>query len=117
MDGRGSNMIDKTKDGAPEAVSSNRRLERRMEEKTERKSPQKRIRRQNVAEGEKRTVWVQIRMFPIWLRILIVVILVAAAAAAGLMVGYGVIGNGEPKDALKWDTWTHILNIIQGKES
>jgi len=117
MDGRGSNMIDKTKDGAPEAVTSNRRLERRMEEKTEHNSPQKRIRRQQADGAEKRTMWVQIRMFPIWLRILIVLILLALAAAAGLMVGYGVIGSGEPKDALKWETWTHILDIIQGKES
>ncbi|MFJ5769562.1 DNA-directed RNA polymerase subunit beta [Psychrobacillus sp. NPDC093180] len=63
----------------------------------------------------KKTYWVQIRMFPIWLRILLCIILFAAAAAAGLMVGYGVLGDGKPTDALKWETYQHILDIKDGK--
>ena len=61
------------------------------------------------------TKWVQIRMFPIWLRILLVILVFAGAAIAGLMVGYGVLGEGEPKDALKWDTYQHIFDIKDGK--
>lgn len=63
----------------------------------------------------KKTWWVQIRLFPIWLRIIIVIALVALAAVAGAIVGFGVIGDGEPADALKWETWQHILDIMGGK--
>lgn len=65
----------------------------------------------------KNTWWVQIRLFPIWLRILLVLSLILGAIAAGLMVGYGYIGDGEPKDVLKWEKWQHILDIMKGKES
>ncbi|QFF97952.1 DNA-directed RNA polymerase subunit beta [Psychrobacillus glaciei] len=63
----------------------------------------------------KKTYWVQIRMFPIWLRILLIIALFFGAAVAGLMVGYGVIGSGTAKDALKWETYQHILDIKNGK--
>ncbi|QBP42076.1 DNA-directed RNA polymerase subunit beta [Paenisporosarcina antarctica] len=68
-------------------------------------------------KDEKKTWWVQIRLFPIWLRIILIVALVIGAMAAGLMIGYGYVGDGEPKDALKWETWQHILDILNGKES
>ena len=76
-----------------------RRLEKEQEQPTE---PNK-------------TYWVQIRMFPIWLRILLCIVFFIGAAAAGLMVGYGVLGDGTPKDALKWETYQHILDIKDGK--
>ena len=63
----------------------------------------------------KKTWWVQIRLFPIWLRIILVAALVVGAMAAGLTIGYGYVGDGNPKDALKWDTWQHILDILNGK--
>lgn len=63
----------------------------------------------------KKTSWVQIRMFPIWLRILIILLLFIGAATAGLMVGYGILGEGTPKDALKWETYQHIFDIKDGK--
>lgn len=72
-------------------------------ESTEEKSP-------------KQTWWVQIRLFPIWLRIIIVLVLIALATVLGVMVGYGIIGDGEPKDALKWETWQHIIDIMSGKK-
>lgn len=98
--------------------TSNRRIERRAEEQSSNKTnPFKRIRRKKGDGEEKQTVWVQIRLFPIWLRIILILLLLAGAGAAGLVVGYGIVGDGEPMDALKWDTWKHILNIIQGKES
>ncbi|RLL42929.1 DNA-directed RNA polymerase subunit beta [Oceanobacillus piezotolerans] len=52
------------------------------------------------------------RIFPIWLRIVVVVILSAAALASGLMIGYGVIGDGVPTDALKVETWQHLIDIV-----
>lgn len=67
-------------------------------------------------QQQKKTWWVQIRLFPIWLRILLVIALLVLAAALGAMVGYGVLGDGEPRDALKWETWQHIIDIMSGKK-
>jgi hypothetical protein len=64
-----------------------------------------------------KTWWVQIRLFPIWLRILLILALIVGAVAAGLMVGYGYIGDGEPKDVLNWEKWQHIIDIMKGKEA
>lgn len=63
---------------------------------------------------QKKTRWVQIRMFPIWLRVLLVIAILVVMAALGAMVGYGVIGDGNAGDALKWETWQHILDIMRG---
>ncbi|WP_077591024.1 DNA-directed RNA polymerase subunit beta [Planococcus lenghuensis] len=64
----------------------------------------------------KKTWWVQIRLFPIWLRVVLVLVLLGLAAAGGAMVGYGIIGDGEPRDALRWETWQHIFDIMEGTE-
>lgn len=61
--------------------------------------------------------WVQIRLFPIWVRIILVFAILTAAAVLGAMIGYGILGDGQPSDVLKKETWTHILDIINGKES
>lgn len=58
----------------------------------------------------------RIRLIPIWLRLIIVIILLILSLLAGLMFGYGVIGDGNPVDALKIETWTHIYDMISGKE-
>jgi len=68
-------------------------------------------------KNQKTTWWVQIRLFPIWLRIVLVTALLIGAIAAGLIVGYGYVGDGNPENALKWDTWQHILDMLNGKES
>lgn len=81
------------------------RQQRRLEKKQEMANEQ----------AKSTTKWVQIRMFPIWLRILLVFLFFAGAAMAGLIVGYGILGNGEPKDALKWDTYQHMIDIKDGK--
>ncbi|MCM3356459.1 MULTISPECIES: DNA-directed RNA polymerase subunit beta [unclassified Psychrobacillus] len=96
-----------------EEVKSSSRQQRRLE-KTQGQANKKEPVNEST-EQTKQTKWVQIRMFPIWLRILIVAALIAVAVAAGLMVGYGVIGEGEPKDALKWETYQHIFDIKDGK--
>ncbi|SDN23071.1 DNA-directed RNA polymerase subunit beta [Psychrobacillus sp. OK028] len=83
------------------------RQQRRLEKEQEKAHEQ--------AQQTGTTRWVQIRMFPIWLRILLVILILAGAAITGLMFGYGVLGDGEPKDALKWDTYQHIIDIKDGK--
>ena len=35
--------------------------------------------------------------------------------AIGLTVGYSYIGDGQAEDALKWSTWQHLLDIMNGK--
>ena len=79
---------------------------------------QRRLEKEKVPEqaGANRSPkWVQIRMFPIWLRILLMILFLAGAAMVGLIIGYGVLGDGEPKDALKWETYQHIIDIKDGK--
>ncbi|MBM7551736.1 DNA-directed RNA polymerase subunit beta [Thalassobacillus pellis] len=51
------------------------------------------------------------RILPIWLRVIIVLVLCVVALLVGLIVGYGVIGNGEPLDVLDISTWERIWNI------
>jgi len=64
----------------------------------------------------KRTFWVQIRLIPIWLRIILIALLLVLVSIIGLQIGFSYIGDGDPKDVLKKETWTHILDIIDGKE-
>lgn len=52
------------------------------------------------------------RIFPIWFRIIVILICAVAALVAGLMIGFGVIGDGDPYDALNRETWQHIINFI-----
>lgn len=52
------------------------------------------------------------RIFPIWLRLIVVLTLSATALIVGLMIGYGVLGDGNPIDALKIETWQHLIDIV-----
>ncbi|TGB01638.1 DNA-directed RNA polymerase subunit beta [Halobacillus salinus] len=56
------------------------------------------------------------RILPIWVRIIIVLLLSVVALVLGAMVGYGIIGDGKPTDALDWDTWQHIFDIVTKTE-
>ncbi|MEH7235267.1 DNA-directed RNA polymerase subunit beta [Bacillus sp. JJ1562] len=73
----------------------------RDEEKNTGKEPKKK------REGKLR-----IRLIPIWIRLLLVVVLFAASIMVGVVVGYGVIGDGNPSDALKKETWQHIVDLV-----
>lgn len=56
------------------------------------------------------------RIFPLWLRIIVVLILAAGALIAGLIIGFGVIGDGSPAtDILKMETWQQIIDIVVGE--
>lgn len=58
----------------------------------------------------------KVRVVPIWLRLLIIIILCAAALVGGAMIGYGIIGKGNPMDVFNRHTWTHIRDIIYAKQ-
>lgn len=91
----------------PEKSNSSRTERRKL------RNEQKKERREET-KGENRKY--RRRLFPIWLRILVVLVLTAVALLLGLMVGYGVIGDGNPTDALKIETWRHIINLVTTKE-
>lgn len=77
------------------------------------------LRKRPVQEEKSATTerkWVQIRLLPIWLRIVLVLVLLIGAAIFGMMIGYGFIGDGEARDVFKKETWVHILDIMNGKE-
>lgn len=66
----------------------------------------------NEKQASRRAGANRIRLIPVWAKLLLVIVLAAVALAAGAMVGYGVIGDGKPTDALKKSTWTHIIDIV-----
>ncbi|RKO62818.1 DNA-directed RNA polymerase subunit beta [Caldibacillus debilis] len=76
------------------------------------RSEKREARRENREKKKK----IRIRLFPIWLRILIVLFLIIVCFFVGAMIGYGVIGDGNPFDVFKKSTWTHIYDIVN-KES
>ena len=80
------------------------------------KRAQRKQQRENDDSEPKKTWWVQIRLIPIWLRLILVVLLLVVVSIIGLQFGYSYIGDGDLKDVLKKDTWTHILDIKDGKE-
>ena len=59
--------------------------------------------------------WVQLRLLPIWLRIILVTVLFICAGTIGITIGYSVVGGGDSADALQWGTWQHLLDIMSGK--
>lgn len=85
--------------------------------KTMDQSNELRSRRSNKTKNEdtKQTKrWYRLRLIPIWLRIVLVLLLWSFAMIIGLMLGFSVLGDGKAFDVLKWDTWQHILDIMNG---
>lgn len=72
--------------------------------------------RSNTEQEETVHKRVRLRLIPVWLRVILVAALFIATAALGVMFGYSVLGDGDATDALKWDTWQHMLDIMNGVE-
>jgi DNA-directed RNA polymerase subunit beta len=64
-----------------------------------------------VQENENKRI--RIRLIPIWARILLVLFFMAVSTLIGLVVGYGVIGSGNPADVLDKSTWQHIIDLVE----
>ncbi|SET25301.1 DNA-directed RNA polymerase subunit beta [Salinibacillus kushneri] len=91
----------------------NRTMSREKAKKEEEKeTKQDKKRKPNAKNAEKRSKKPRKRIFPIWLRIIVIAILCAVSLGLGLMIGYGVIGNGQPSDAFDTSTWQHIIDIV-----
>ncbi len=55
----------------------------------------------------------RVRMFPIWLRLILVIVLAAVSLTIGAVIGYSVIGDGKAGDTFKKSTWTHIIDLVE----
>lgn len=88
----------------------------KSEMKTREELKQNKKKEKEQREEVQQDVKIRIRLFPIWLRLIIIVLAMAISLFAGVAVGYGVIGNGEVKDAFKESTWTHIVDLVKKKE-
>lgn len=87
------------------------------DEKLSRMDKRKKQKEDNKTTNEtKKVSWVQMRILPIYVRVILVTLLLIIVAIIGLRLGYGYMGDGNPSDVLKKETWTHIIDIIKGKE-
>ncbi|MFC0525267.1 DNA-directed RNA polymerase subunit beta [Pontibacillus salicampi] len=97
-----------------DATTRNERREENKQQKkqgSENKTKTKKVKKQDKQE-DKQQKKVRRRLLPIWLRLIIVILLCTLALLGGIMIGYGVIGDGNPLDALKLETWQHIIDIV-----
>ena len=79
----------------------------------------KQRRRVNRHEGEKqkRTKTPIRRIFPIWLRLIVIFLLAVFALIIGMIIGYTVLGDGtDALEVLSYDFWKRVLDIIRGVE-
>jgi len=88
----------------------------RQQEKEQKKKQKEEAKKQKEKQDDESPKKHRRRIFPIWLRIIIVLLICAVALLAGLMIGYGILGDGNPTDALKIDTWQHIIDIVTKTE-
>lgn len=57
------------------------------------------------------------RIFPIWLRLIVIFLLTVFALILGMVVGYTMLGDGtDPLEVLTFDFWKRVLDIINGVE-
>ncbi|MCB5239983.1 DNA-directed RNA polymerase subunit beta [Niallia circulans] len=68
--------------------------------------------KQNTEEMASSKRKIRVRLFPIWLRIIVIILIMAVSVLAGAIVGYSVMGDGRVNDTFKKETWAHISNLI-----
>ncbi|MBS4175442.1 DNA-directed RNA polymerase subunit beta [Bacillus sp. FJAT-49736] len=88
--------------------------EKEIQPKTETRSQFKKRKKSEERKTENREK-IRIRLIPIWLRIILVLCAIVISVLSGIIVGYGVIGDGKPMDALSKSTWTHIVDLVNKK--
>lgn len=80
--------------------------------KTREQVKEERKEQKNTEENASSKQRVRVRLFPIWLRIIVIILIMAVSLLAGAVIGYSVMGDGKASDTFKKDTWTHIVNLI-----
>jgi len=58
---------------------------------------------------------VRVRLFPVWLRVIVIILLMALCITLGAIIGYSVIGDGKVSDTFNKETWTHIIDLVNAK--
>lgn len=53
------------------------------------------------------------KRIPWWAMILLWIIIGCIALILGAVAGYGFLGDGEPLDALKYETWKHVIDLVK----
>lgn len=104
-----------SKDEKNEVHNTRKRYNKNNNKEDNAKSRRYNPQRSGIGQIKKFRVY-RTRVIPIWLRMVIVLVLLLLASICGLVIGFGVIGDGDPTDALKWKTYQHILDLISGKE-
>ena len=102
--------VDEAQSADEQVVTRKERAEKKSTRKPDQQVEEER------EEGTKRVRWVQLRILPIYVRVLIVLVMLVVAILAGAMIGYSVLGNGSAMDIFQKETWTHIWDIMSGKE-
>ncbi|WP_152656833.1 DNA-directed RNA polymerase subunit beta [Oceanobacillus sp. CFH 90083] len=87
------------------ATDEGQAVQQEISRKTEKLAKQRHKRKRKLSRP-------RLRIFPIWLRIIVVSIFAAAAFIIGLMIGFAVLGDGSPLDVLRLETWQHIVDIV-----
>lgn len=73
----------------------------------------KKVKKASKEKEQDRPRKVRIRLIPIWLRLILVALAMSISLMLGAMVGYGVLGDGKPLDALKPSTWQHLVDLVE----
>src|SRR5690625_2176812 len=94
-----------------EALSGRKKTKTDEETRKQQKEKRKEEKKKRKQEKKKRKK-PRRRIFPIWLRIIVVLLLAAGALILGLMIGFAVLGDSEALDVLKMETWEHIVDIV-----
>ncbi|MDP4171690.1 MAG: DNA-directed RNA polymerase subunit beta [Bacillota bacterium] len=71
----------------------------------------KKAKNQDEKKPQERIKW-DVRLFPIWLRLIVLFVALIGVLLTGAVVGYSVVGKGKMADALKMETWTHIHDLV-----
>ena len=85
------------------------------QEMTKTREQVKEERKQNTEEKASSKQKVRVRLFPVWLRVIVIILLMALSIMAGAVVGYSVMGSGKASDTFKKETWTHIVDLVNEK--
>jgi len=77
-----------------------------------RKHSQDQASKQDAVNGQTEKRQPRTRLIPIWLRLVLLLVCAILALCIGAMIGYGVIGTGNPLDVFHVGTWKHIRDIV-----
>lgn len=69
----------------------------------------------NTEEVAAPEVRVRVRLFPIWLRVIVIILLMAISIIVGAIIGYSVMGDGRAMDIFQLETWAHIIDLVNEK--